>query len=176
MRRWSVIGAVVAILGSAPVAALAVNASGTGGGDSPVNCQTTRWTSAALSARSSYATIDTLTTDVAAVYPVTVTLSGVVRGQPVDFRVVDHFALTQIAEPGVAPMTPVGGHATSFSFTWVAPGNSAAVRGHTFTIEWRRSTTTGSSTLVKADVALTYTADLCRATDSRAADGAASSG
>lgn len=162
MRRWLAVGGVIAVLGSASAVASAVTVSGTGGGSSPVNCQTTRWTSTPVPATSSFAPISALTTNIAAIYPVTVTVSGVVRGRPVAFEVVDHFVLTQIAEPGVVPVTPIGGHATPFSFTWVAPGSSAAQRGHVFDIEFRRSTVGGTSTLVKADVVLTYTADTCR--------------
>jgi hypothetical protein len=58
---------------------------------------------------------------------------------------------------------PAGRRATAFSFTWVAPGSSAAVRGHTITVDWRRTTATGHATLVKADVAVTYRADSCTA-------------
>lgn len=162
MRRWLTIGGVIVVLGAAPAVALAVTRSSTGGGSSPVNCQTTRWTSTAVSATASFAPISALTTNIAAIFPVTVTVSGVVKGQPVAFKVVDHFALIQTAEPGVVPVTPVRGRPTPFSFTWVAPGSSAAIRGHRLDIDWHRTTAGGSSTLVKADVAVTYTADVCR--------------
>lgn len=162
MRRWLVLGAVVAVLGAGSGIAYAANRSG--GGDSPINCQTTRWTTTAVSATSAYTTIAALTTHVTAIYPVTVTVSGVVRGQPVAFKVVDHWVETQTARPGRVRVRPAGGAATPFSFTWVAPGGSAAVRGHTFDVAWRRTSSTGASTLVKADVAVTYRTDVCRRT------------
>src|SRR5574341_1359655 len=80
MRRWLTIGGVIVVLGAAPAVALAVTRSSTGGGSSPVNCQTTRWTSTAVSATASFAPISALTTNIAAIFPVTVTVSGVVKG------------------------------------------------------------------------------------------------
>jgi hypothetical protein len=126
-----------------------------------VKCQTTRWTSTAVSAPARLTPIGTLTTEITAIYPITVAVSGVVQGQPVAFQVVDHWIQTQAAQPGEVPVTPVSGRATPFSFMWVAPGSAAAVRGHTLTVEWRK-TATGSAALVKADVAVTYTTDVCR--------------
>ena len=160
MRRWLAISTAVGVMGAAPTVALAATQSGTGGGNSPVNSQTTRWTGTAVAATSTFAPIGALTTNITAIYPVTVTVSGVVQGQPVAFNVVDHWIVTGSAEPGAVPVTPVGGHPTAFSFTWVAPGSAAAIHGHIFTIDWRR-TATGSSALVKADVALTYRTDVC---------------
>jgi hypothetical protein len=163
MRRWLVLGGLVVVLGAAvPTVALAVSRSDSGGGTSPVNCQSTRWTTTAVSAGSSFAPISALTTNFSAGFPVTVTVSGVVSGQPVAFKAVDHWIIpNQPARPGIVHVTPAGGRATSFSFTWVAPGTSAANHGHTVTINWRRTTTEGSATLVKADVAVTYRTDSC---------------
>jgi hypothetical protein len=126
-----------------------------------VSCQTTRWTTTEVSPGSTFARIPALRTEITAIFPVSVTVSGVVRGQPVAFKVVDHWIQTDTAKPGVVRVRPVGGHATPFSFTWVAPGSSAAVRGHRFEVAWRQLTDTGASTLVKADVALAYTNDVC---------------
>lgn len=160
MRTMLVTGATIAALGSLPAVALAT--AGPAQDSSPVNCQTTRWTAHAVSAPSAFAAIGDLTTNVTSIYPVTVTVSGVVRGGPVSFRVVDHWVQTQTARPGVVRVQPVGGRATAFSFTWVAPGSSAATRGHRFTVEWRRLASTASATLGRADVALSYTTDVCR--------------
>ncbi len=163
MRRWLVLGGLVVVLGAVvPTVALAVARSDTGGGTSPVNCQSTRWTTTAVPAPSSFAPISALTTNFTAIFPITVTVSGVVSGQPVAFKAVDHWIIpNQTARPGIVDVTPAAGRATPFSFTWVAPGSSAAVRGHTVTINWRRTTSGGSATLVKADVAVTYRADSC---------------
>lgn len=161
MGRWVAAGGLVVVLGAVPVTALAVPGSG-GGGTSPVNCQSTRWTSAAVPAGPRFAPVRALTTSFAAVFPVTVTVSGVVAGKPVVFEVVDHWIIPgQIARPGTVTVTPARGRATPFSFTWVAPGSAAAVRGHTVTVDWRRGTASGPATLVRADVAVTYHADSC---------------
>ncbi len=161
MSRWIAAGGLIVVLGAVPATALAVSESG-GGGTSPVNCQSTRWTSMAVSAGPKFAPIRALTTSFSAVFPVTVTVSGVVAGKPVAFKVVDHWIIpNQTARPGAVTVTPAGSRATPFSFTWVAPGNAAAVRGHTVTVDWRRNTASGPATLVRADVAVTYRADSC---------------
>lgn len=127
-----------------------------------MNCQSSRWTTTAVTAPSSFAPISALTTSFEAIFPVTVTVSGVVTGQPVAFKVVDHWIIpNQTARPGAVPVTPAGGRATPFSFTWVAPGSAAAVRGHTITVDWRRTTAAGTATLLKADVAVTYRPEVC---------------
>lgn len=162
MQKLLVAGATVAALGSLPAVALATASPAQD--SSPANCQTTRWTTTPVSATSAFAAIGDLTTNVTSIYPVTVTVSGVVRGGPVAMRVVDHWVQIQAAKPGTVRVQPVGGRATSFSFTWVAPGSSAAPRGHRFTVEWRRPASTGTATLTRADVALSYATDVCRPT------------
>jgi hypothetical protein len=58
-------------------------------------------------------------------------------------------------------VTPIGGKATPFSFTWVAPGSVSAIHGHTITVDWRQTTASGNATLDRADVAVTYQAQTC---------------
>lgn len=162
MRRWLAVGGLAVIVGAVPATALAVSGSDSGGGTSPVNCQSTRWTSTMVSAGSSFAPISALTTSFTAIFPVTITVSGVVAGQPVAFKVMDHWIIpNQTARPGVVDVTPAGRRATPFGFTWVAPGSSAAIHGHTVTVNWRRTTAAGSATLIRADVAVTYHTDSC---------------
>jgi hypothetical protein len=162
MRRWVAVGGLAMVLGAVPATALAVSGSGSGGGTSPVTCQSTRWTTTAVSAGPKFAPISALTTNFEAGFPVTVTVSGVVAGQPVAFKVVDHWIIpNQTARPGTVTVTPAGRRATPFSFTWVAPGSAAAVRGHAVTVDWRRTTASGSATLIKADVAVTYRPETC---------------
>ena len=115
-----------------------------------------------MAAGRTFAPVKALKTSFAAVFPITITVSGVVAGQPVTFKVVDHWIIpNQTARPGTIAVRPAGRRATAFSFTWVAPGSSAAERGHTITVDWRRTTATGHPTLVKADVAVTYHSDSC---------------
>ena len=162
MRRWLVVGVLAVVVGAVPATALAVSGASSGGGTSAVNCQSTRWTTTKVSAGSHFAPIRALTTGFPAIFPITVTVSGVVAGEPVAFKVVDHWIIpNQTARPGRVHVRPAGGRATPFSFTWVAPGSMAAVRGHTVTIDWRRTTASGTATLVKADVAVTYQTDSC---------------
>ncbi len=162
MHRWVAAGGLALIVGAVPATALAVSGPAAGGGVSPVNCQSTRWTTTKVTAGRKFVPVKALTTGFAAVFPVTVTVSGVVAGQPVTFKVIDHWIIpNQTARPGTVTVRPAGRRATAFSFTWVAPGSSAAVRGHTVTVDWRRTTAAGHATLVKADVAVTYRADLC---------------
>jgi hypothetical protein len=162
MHRSVAAGGLALVAGAVPVAALAVSASAAGGGVSPVNCQSTRWTTTKVTAGRKFVPVKALTTAIAAVFPVTVTVSGVVAGQPVAFKVIDHWIIpNQTARPGTIAVRPAGRRATAFSFTWVAPGSSAAERGHTITVDWRRTTATGHATLVKADVAVTYHSDSC---------------
>src|SRR5260221_9537023 len=153
MRRWLVLGGLVVVLGAVvPTVALAVARSDTGGGTSPVNCQSTRWTTTAVSAPSSFAPISALTTNFTAIFPVSVTVSGVVSGQPVAFKAVDHWIIpNQTARPGIVDVTPAAGRATPFSFTWVAPGSSAAVRGHTVPINCRGTQWGGRAPLARAE-------------------------
>src|SRR5260370_7053172 len=108
MRRWLVLGGLVVVLGAAVAGvALAVAQSDSGGGASPVNCQSTRWTTTAVSAPSSFAPISALTTNFTAIFPVSVTVSGVVSGQPVAFKAVDHWIIpNQTARPGIVDVTP----------------------------------------------------------------------
>lgn len=164
MHRWVAVGGLALIVGAVPATALAVSGSAAGGGGvSSVNCQSTRWTTTKVTAGRKFAPVKALTTGIAAVFPITVTVSGVVAGQPVTFKVIDHWIIpNQTARPGTVTVRPASRRATAFSFTWVAPGSSAAVRGHTVTVDWRRTTATGQATLVKADVAVTYRADSCQ--------------
>jgi hypothetical protein len=161
MRRWLAMGGVAVALGAAPTVALAVAPSDGGGGTSPVNCQATRWTSTVVPATSRFAPIKALTTHVESIFPMTVTVSGFVKGVPVQFKVVDHGIVTQTAKPGIVSLSWVGENVTPFSFTWVAPGSPAAVHEHTITVDLRRATATGFSMFGDADVVVTYRTDNC---------------
>lgn len=162
MRRWLAVGGLAVVVGAVPATALALPGSDSGGGTSPVNCQSTRWTNTMVSAGSSFAPISALTTSITAIFPVTITVNAVVAGQPVAFKVVDRgITPNQTARPGVVDVTPAVRHGIPFGFTWVVPGRSAAIHGHTVTINWRRTTAAGSATLVRADVIVTYHTDIC---------------
>ena len=162
MRRWLAVGGLAVVVAAVPATALAVPGSDSAGGISPVHCQSTRGTSTMVSAGSSFAPISALTTSITAILPVTVTVNAVVTGQPVAFKVVDYgITPNQTARPGVVDVTPAIRHGVPFGFTWVVPGSSTAVHGHTITINWRRTTAAGSATLVRADVIVTYHTGIC---------------
>ena len=86
MKRRLVLGGTIgaAALVAAPVAALAAPQANTGGSTAPVTCQTTRWINVpVVAATPAWRSIDALASDIVAIYPVTVTVSGVVQGNPV---------------------------------------------------------------------------------------------
>jgi hypothetical protein len=160
MRGKLTVAGVVVGLASASFVAHA--ASGEGTGTSPISCQTSAWEKIPVAATKPYRAVGGLTTNVSAIYPVTVTVSGVLRGKPARFRIVDRYVdQKDVALPGPVKVTPVHGRATPFSFTWTASGDSAAVRGHQFNVSWKRAAKTGISRLLKADVVVTYHADTC---------------
>ncbi len=160
MRKVLVVAVIVVAALVAPAVALA---AGTGSGGSPVNCQATRWTETSVTTSSStYASIGALETDTASIYATAITVSAVVRGAPVEFRLVDSWVggLT-LVPPGQVRFVPVGTRASAFSFTWTDPGGAAALRGHDVKVEWRRTSASGTSNISQADVVITYSTDLC---------------
>jgi hypothetical protein len=154
MRKWVVITAVVAVVAAVPVAVLAA----TGGGNSAVNCQAVAWRTTAVStSSSSFTTIGGLKPTVNSIFPMSITVSAVVSGEPVAFRLRDvSVAGSKVVQPGIAPFVTNGAAANSFSYTWTDPGIAAAVRGHQFLVQWRRTSGTGSSTLQRADIVVVF--------------------
>lgn len=160
MRSKLAIGGAVVALASVTLVAQAATSSG--GGTSQTNCQTSSWEQSAVAATSKFRPVAALRTNVTAIYPVKVTVSGVLKGKPAVIRVMDRWVnLAEVAKPGPILVRPVNGRPTPFSFTWTAPGGSAAEHGHQFDVSWRRATNTGTSTLVKADIVVTYTYGAC---------------
>jgi hypothetical protein len=156
MRGKLIVLGVVVALASATFVAQA--SGGLGGGRSTINCQSSAWETMPVSSVPQFRHVGGLAASVTAIYPVTVTVSGVLRGKPSNFKVVDKWVGGKdTAAPGVIKVTPVHGRATPFSFTWVASGSSASEHGHQIFVSWRRATSTGISTLLKADVTITYT-------------------
>jgi hypothetical protein len=156
MRRWVVVTAVVAAVAAIPVA---VWAAGTVSKDNTaINCQTVKWrTTPVTTSSSSFTTIAGLKPAVSSVFPMSITVSAVVSGQSVAFRLRDiSVAGNQVVKPGVAPFVTSPTGANSFSYTWTDPGISAAVRGHLFLVQWRRTAAAGSSTLQRADIVVLY--------------------
>jgi hypothetical protein len=160
MRRKLLLGAAVlgAVVG-VPAIALAAGSSGS----TPVNCVLTHWSgTSATTSSSSFQAIPGLAAGTASVFPMTITVSAVVRGQPVAIEVQDTWVGgTFVSPPGPALFVPPGGAASSFSFTWTDPGSAAALRGHQLAVLWRRTSAAGSSTLLGGDIAVGYHGDTC---------------
>jgi hypothetical protein len=153
MRKWLAAGCVLAILVATPVIVLAA----TGHGRSKVNCQDVAWRTTAISTTSShFSSIPGIGRTVSSIRPMSITVSAAVRGAPVAFRVRDiSVAGNKVVPPGAVPFAN-GSHASSFSYTWTDPGISAAIRGHQFKVQWRRTSPTGTATLSKADLVVVY--------------------
>jgi hypothetical protein len=160
MRRWLVVGGILVAAVGIPVVAVAA----TSGGTSPINCQSTQWRTTPVSTSSSgFSTISGLGINLSSIYPMTITVSGVVGGgQPVSFRVLDDWvAGNKVSPPGVIPFATPASGSSAFSFTWTDPGGSAALRGHSLNVQWRRTSSSGTASLSAADVAVTYKTDTC---------------
>ena len=158
--------AVAAVAAAVAVPAVALAAGSSGSGATPINCQSQAWTTVPVtSSTAAWSTLSALTVDVSAIYPIEITLSGNVTGQPVVFAIKDSWAgsATDI-RPGSASFEPLAG-GSSFSFTWVDPNQGAALRGHELSVLWRRNSTTASSTVVNADIAVSYQDDICPGTN-----------
>ncbi|MGO9558613.1 MAG: hypothetical protein ACLPQS_00805 [Acidimicrobiales bacterium] len=163
MRKVLVVTTILLAAIIAPVVAMAAAEGGSGTGNSPVNCQTSRWTETAVStSSSSYSSIGALQTDTVSIYPATITVSAVVTGEPVEWRLIDNWVGgPTLVPPGQVPFTPAGSKASAFSFSWTDPGSAAAVHGHQVSVEWRRTSATGTSKISQAGVVITYKTDVC---------------
>jgi hypothetical protein len=155
----AVVAVALAGVGATTTAVLA----GSAGGSSPVNCQSDVLTGTAVhTASTTYTPIQALSASVAAIYPISITVSADVSGAPMAFEMQDTWAGGIVADaPGPAFVSPPGGAATSFSFTWVAPNNAAAERGHSLSLVWKRNSPAGTSTLLGGDMVVTYHTNGC---------------
>jgi len=154
MRKWVVVTATVAAVAAVPLTVWAAS----GGGDTAINCQTVKWRTAPIStSSSSFTAIPGLKPDVSSIFPMSITVSAVVSGEPVAFRLRHNsVAGNKVVQPGIAPFVTSATGANSFSYTWTDPGISSAERGHLFTVQWERTSAVGTSTLERADVVVIY--------------------
>ena len=156
MRRWIVLAVAAMVAAAVPAAVLATT---TGAGDGATNCQSFASTTAAVSTSSSaWQDVPGLTRSVTSHAGMVVTVSVRATGAPFGLQVTDDsVAGVAIAPPGPAFFAPPSGSGTtSFSFTWSDPGITAAMHGHTITVQWRRTSSTGTTTLHAGDVAVLY--------------------
>jgi hypothetical protein len=158
MRKWLVFGAAIVVGAAIPMVAFASGV--TGKGAAAINCQAVAWRTASVSTSSgAFTTVPGLQTAVTSIYPMTVTVSGVVNGPRVAFMVRDVSVAGNLGvPPGIIAVT-AGSTGSPFSFTWTDPGTSAAIHGHQITVQWRRSAGTGPATLSDADISISYQTD-----------------
>ena len=160
MRKKLLLGAAtLGVIVGVPAIALAAGS----GGRTPVNCVLTHWTGTAVSTSSTtFQAIPGLGVGTASVFPMTITVSAVVRGEPIAVEIQDTWVGgTFVSPPGPALFVPPGGAASSFSFTWTDPGSAAALRGHQIAVLWRRTSAAGTSILLGGDIAVDYHGDTC---------------
>ena len=155
MRTWIVLLTAAALAGSGAWVALAQTDRGL---PTPVNCIDTLWRTTAISTSSThFTTVTGLTDSPAAVFPITVDVSATVSGAPAEFRVLSTNIgdQTRASEPGVTRFVPAGGGPDSFSFQWIEPNQSAAVRVIDLRLQWR-SPSGGAVHLGAGDMAVSY--------------------
>lgn len=143
--------------------ALVVAAGAPSSGTTPINCQSQAWTTTSVTTASTTGSpISALTLNVAANFPLEITLSARLSGAPVAFAVEDSsVAGNHLASPGSATFAPTS-TSGSFSYTWVdASTGAAAERGHNLRVLWKRDAHSGTVVLHSADVVVNYKTDVC---------------
>jgi hypothetical protein len=136
MRKLTVVVAVMALLGGTAWGVLTATRSGV----TPVNCMDTHWRATKVSTSSTtFATVPGFTDDPSSIFPISINVSALVSGAPVEFRVLntDVGAQTDVSRPGVTRFVPNGGDPDSFSYLWVEPNQSAAVHVTSLQLQWR---------------------------------------
>jgi hypothetical protein len=153
MRFMSVSAAValVTVLGWAAFAT-------SGGGRTPVRCMDTKWRTGELTTRSkTFAKVRGLVDSPASIFPITIDVSALVSGAPVQFRVLNTNvgAHTDVSRPGITRFVPTGGGKDAFSYQWIEPNQVGAVHVTDLRLQWR-SPTGGAVHLWNGDMSVTY--------------------
>jgi hypothetical protein len=134
-----------------------------GTGTTPVRCIDTLWRHQKVSTTSTtFANVPGFTDAPSAIFPITIQVSAVVKGAPVMFRVLSTNVgeQTHASKPGITRFVPAG-RASSFSFQWVEPNQSAAVHANTLRLQWR-SPSGQPVNLLRGDMSVAYDTDGCR--------------
>ncbi len=159
MRKvMAALGAVALVAGGA-WAAVAVTTTGR----SPVDCIDTVWRTSSVSTSSTtWEAVPGLEATPTAIFPITVDVSAVVSGAPVEFRILSTNigGQTRVSKPGPAPFDPGASGPSSFAYLWVERNQSAAPHAITLELQWR-SVTGDPVTLERGDMAATYATDVC---------------
>lgn len=155
MRRVMVVITAAALVGGA---AWAVRADTARGLRTPVNCLDSVWQTTEVSTSSThFATVPGFTDGPSAVFPISIDVSALVSGAPVEFRVLstNAGAQTHPSRPGATRFVPKGGTPDSFAYRWIEPNQSAAVHVNTLRLQWRSPS--GSPVhLLRGDLSVEY--------------------
>jgi hypothetical protein len=161
MGTWSsrtrtlIVGAsAIALVAVAAIAAVAR----TGGGSTPINCMDAVWrTSEATTTSTTFTNVHGLADSPSAVFPISIDVSAVVSGAPVEFRIVSTNVggQTRVSKPGAATFVPSGGVADSFAYRWIERNQSAAVHANELRLQWR-SVNGGAVHLLRGDLSVQY--------------------
>ena len=158
--RWIVVPVALALALATPFVVFATvgHASGRATtGQSNLDCQSFSARSSSTStSSSSFTNIGGLEVGVDSVFGMTINVSGVFKGAPIELQVVDTSVGGSFAQPpGPAFLTPPGGSAVApFSFTWVDPG-APAEHFHTLDVQWK-VTSSGTATMTRGDVTVNF--------------------
>ena len=132
---------VVITAASLVVGAALVAMAGTGRGmRTPVNCMDSLWRTTEVSTSSThFAKVPGFTDSPSAVFPISINVSALVSGAPVEFRVLSTNvgAQTHASKPGVTRFAPPAGGSDSFAYEWIEPNQSAAVHSNSLRLQWR---------------------------------------
>jgi hypothetical protein len=123
----------------------------------------TLWHTAAASTSSTqFANVPGFTDSPSSVDPISIDVSALVSGAPVEFRVLSTNvgSQTHASEPGVTRFVPAGGGPDSFSFGWVEQNQSAATHANLLRLQWR-SPSGHAVHLLRGDMKLLYATDGC---------------
>jgi hypothetical protein len=159
MRKLFVALGTAALVAGGTWAAVAVTTTGRTAAD----CIDTVWRTSSVSTSSTtWEAVPGLEATPTAIFPVTIDVSAVVSGAPVEFRILSTNVGGQmrVSKPGPAPFDPGPSGPSSFAYLWVAPNQAAAPHAITLELQWR-SATGDPVTLDRGVMAVTYTTDGC---------------
>jgi hypothetical protein len=154
---------VVALAGALVAAASWAVIARPGAGTTPVRCIDTVWRHKKVSTSSTtFTNVAGFSDAPSSIFPITIDVSAVVTGAPVMFRVLSTNVgeQTHASKPGITRFVPAG-RASSFSFQWVEPNQSAAVHANTLRLQWR-SPSGQPVNLLRGDMSIAYDTDGCR--------------
>ena len=154
MRKLMVVFTAAALVGGA---AWVVKAD-TGGGRTPLRCMDTMWQTTEVSTSSTqFAPVPGFKDSPESVFPISINVSALVSGAPVQFRVLSTNAgsQTHASKPGVTRFVPSGGGPDSFAYLWVERNQSAAPHVNSLRLQWR-SLSGNAVHLLRGDMSVEY--------------------